>query len=669
LCHRFSKGNLPVHPVHVILFVVAGLRSGPQRIDMRSTWLVGVLGVALLQAGCLEGNTFVDPATLDAALDTSASTDAATASDVVAGSDAAQPDSAATDAIDTDAGDTDTNETDSVSLDGSDASADGSDAAPLDTDLAEPDADLQEIADAGSDAVEPDAGNGSDQDVSLETDLDLADSSGEDTDPAETTNQDAVDAAPDTADVQPADGQDDAANPDTGDPCLTLDCNDFNPCTADSCANGACTYADANVDCPDDGCLTRFCAQGVCSPTGGFLDVGSPCFDKVSGKGGFCTGATAICGECATDGACLSDNPCVDPKCVLGVCKYDTTMQGAPCSDNNPCTVGDSCGSSLAQGTAGCKPGTAKVPGSSCTTTTIDPGLCGNGGQCEADSPTTPFVVFGGAAGCNKPGWTLDSDPTTVWATSPATCNALATLTPPATGAMAMATTAPLTLPTTNGYLQVEWTGACRSLEAVDQGTYSLWVNNGQCRLEVSTDNFQTLVASQVFPASLTSSDPATTKWDMALPLPALSGQTIRLRLVVDALTAFPQAGFGSGGVSLSVSNLAIVLHDSGQNSCQNGSECDDGDACTLDVCNLGACVYPGQPDFPCGGVNYTPDATCLVGSRCSAVGQCQAYYAGLGSECITDLAQLGMCVNNLQEPGQLKCKPELNPKDPQEPF
>jgi hypothetical protein len=323
----------------------------------------------------------------------------------------------------------------------------------------------------------------------------------------------------------------------------------------------------------------------------------------------------------------------------------------------------------LAQGNAGCKSGTAKVPGSSCSTATIDPGLCGNSGQCEVDSPTQTFVVFGGAAGCSKPGWTLDSDPSSVWATSPATCNAAATLTPPATGAIAMATTAALTLPTTNGYLQVEWTGACRSLEAVDQGNYSLWVNNGQCRLEVSTDNFQTLVASQVFPASLTSSDPASVKWDLALPLPALSAQTIRLRLVVDALTAFPQASMGSGGVSLSVSNLAIVLHDSGQNSCQNGSDCDDGDACTLDICNLGACQYPGQPDFPCGGINYTPDATCLVGSRCSAVGQCQAYYAGLGSECVTDLFELGMCANNLQAPGQLKCKPGLNPKDPQEPF
>jgi hypothetical protein len=627
---------------------------------MRGIWQVGLLALGLLQAGCLEGNAFVDPAALDVVPDVAIATDTAGDSDVAVGSDGAEPDIAATDVAGSDevAG-SDAVGPDSDSMDAADtAELPGTDAAVVD------------IADTASDTAAPD-GADTEEPADLDSATEEVDTSNDTTEPADADQPDAepADSANDattTTDTASDAAVDAGADAGGADPCLTLDCNDFNPCTADSCANGACTYADANVDCPDDGCLTRFCSQGVCSPTGGFLDVGSPCFDKVSGKGGFCTGATAICGECATDGACLSDNPCVDPKCVLGVCTYDTTVQGAPCSDNNPCTVGDSCGSALSQGNAGCQPGTAEVPGSSCTTSTIDPGLCGNSGQCEVDSPTEAFVVFGGAVGCNKPAWTLDSDPTTVWATSPATCNALATLTPPATGAMAMATTAPLTLPTTNGYLQVEWTGACRSLEAVDQGNYSLWVNNGQCRLEVSTDNFQTLVASQVFPASLTSSDPATTQWDLALPLPALSAQTIRLRLVVDALTAFPQAGIGSGGVSLSVQNLALVLYDSGQNSCLNSTDCDDGDACTLDVCNLGACQYPGQADFPCGVVNFTPDATCLVGSRCSAVGQCQPYYAGVGSECINENGNLTTCHLDF---GQLKCKAGLNPKDPQEPF
>lgn len=609
--------------------------------------------------GCLEANRFVDP---KAAGDAKASGDSAAGTDAEANADTA-------------AGTDGTGETDAAAE--SDATAESDTAAGTDA-AAETDAIADTDAAAGTDAVaETDALAGTDAVADTEADA------GSDSAVAADSSEADADALPDGsdgADTNTDDAAVDAANPDADDAdaadtggadvdlCVGLDCNDFNPCTNDACQSGKCVYTPANADCPDDGCWVQYCSQGACKPTGGFLDQGAPCFDKASGKGGFCSGPTAICGACATDNQCASDNPCVVPKCQDGVCQYTTLATGLPCSDGDPCTSGDVCGVSLQDGVNGCKPGKALPAGSVCNSTQSGKGLCSPSGACVPPTPGEPFVLFGQSTGCSKPGWSLNADPPSAWVTSPATCSAEAKLGQVGGSAQAEATSGPIALPQTTGRLLLEWQGDCLTIESYDGGGWQTPVTNGTCRLEVSADNFATVAATQQFPSASIAALPGTAAAPMTIDLTAFAGQSVRLRLVADTLQSIPFGSPGSGQLGLWLADLTLALHDANPTACVN-SQCSDGDPCTWEACGPDGCIYQIQPEFPCGSFQYTPDAICQVGGHCNAAGACVTDYATAGAECMTELGDVGFCGVSALQPGGLVCKQSIKPWDPKEPF
>ena len=98
--------------------------------------------------------------------------------------------------------------------------------------------------------------------------------------------------------------------------CITLDCDDSNPCTTDSCtAEVGCMNDPLNgVGCDDgDACTSGdACVAGVCEGTLlSCSDDGDPCTLDV------CDPATGVCGILSAD--------------------------GTPCDDGEPCTTGDQC--------------------------------------------------------------------------------------------------------------------------------------------------------------------------------------------------------------------------------------------------------------------------------------------------------------------------------------
>ncbi len=119
--------------------------------------------------------------------------------------------------------------------------------------------------------------------------------------------------------------------PNCSDPCDTLVCFDNDLCTADTCMDGACEFAD--VICNDnDLCTTDSCDNGLC------IYTPVDCED-----GDLCT--TDYCDD--LDGFCYSDpvntddgDECTTDMCVNG----SVTHVPVACDDGNPCTL-DSCNS------------------------------------------------------------------------------------------------------------------------------------------------------------------------------------------------------------------------------------------------------------------------------------------------------------------------------------
>jgi hypothetical protein len=151
---------------------------------------------------------------------------------------------------------------------------------------------------------------------------------------------------------------------------LQCDCDDNNPCTADSCDDeGDCLYeaVDPGLACDD----------------------GDPCT-----VGGLCDGE----GSCQSAAmACEDPGACGTSSCVDGECAVSLMAEGTSCDDDNNCTESDSC-----------------TVGGECLGDSID---CDDGDPCTIDS-----CQKGGAEGaCLSQGvdelcgpFPLDQDPCTV---------------------------------------------------------------------------------------------------------------------------------------------------------------------------------------------------------------------------------------------------------------
>jgi hypothetical protein len=140
-------------------------------------------------------------------------------------------------------------------------------------------------------------------------------------------------------------------------------CNDFNPCTTDSCDkevgcvhslnslqcndNNACTKNDTcgnglcqgeAVSCDDgNGCTSDACDQEsgcTYAPTAGPCDDGNPCTLNDQCQAGQCKSGDEI--------NCDDDNPCTQDVCINGGCNH-ASLNNVGCDDGNECTSNDAC--------------------------------------------------------------------------------------------------------------------------------------------------------------------------------------------------------------------------------------------------------------------------------------------------------------------------------------
>ncbi|MCC7541977.1 MAG: hypothetical protein IT379_37500 [Deltaproteobacteria bacterium] len=140
-----------------------------------------------------------------------------------------------------------------------------------------------------------------------------------------------------------------------------LDCDDFNPCTEDSCTDGGCvtrSVGDGTTCGAADACSTAAtCLAGVCTPgmTLACFDAG-PCIqetcDPVVGCGvplpagaacddGDDCSAVSMCdgdGNCVATAGCLADmDPCTVEACIMGTCATMPAANGTTCAGGQCC--------------------------------------------------------------------------------------------------------------------------------------------------------------------------------------------------------------------------------------------------------------------------------------------------------------------------------------------
>jgi len=210
-------------------------------------------------------------------------------------------------------------------------------------------------------------------------------------------------------------------------------CDDDNPCTDDTFVDGACrnTLHVDGTPCDDENACTTAtlclggacvgqavicddatdCTVDACSPQTGCVyeplvercDDEDPCTDDVCTSGDGCTnppkdpGALCHFGGCEEIGLCLN-----------GACVMHDVPNGFPCSDDDNCTVGDSCQEGV------CAPGPAAESGPEEPRVLVDglvpTTLCGEGGPC-IDLALEPMRVLAAHQ-------RIDGDVQVVWRTA-----------------------------------------------------------------------------------------------------------------------------------------------------------------------------------------------------------------------------------------------------------
>ncbi|MEZ4267514.1 MAG: choice-of-anchor U domain-containing protein [Myxococcota bacterium] len=188
--------------------------------------------------------------------------------------------------------------------------------------------------------------------------------------------------------------------------CCTAasDCDDGNPCTADSCDTdtGDCVYdavgdgapcdADKSVCTVDDACVAGICEAGEAAD----CDDGEVCTSDSCQAASGCVNSP-VAGCCEADLDCDEDaDPCTRAACetATGVCGQQPVADGAACdADGSVCTEGDACvaGVCTAGGALACD------DGSECTSETCDdalgcvvtalPSCCESDADCPSVAP------------------------------------------------------------------------------------------------------------------------------------------------------------------------------------------------------------------------------------------------------------------------------------------
>ena len=147
-----------------------------------------------------------------------------------------------------------------------------------------------------------------------------------------------------------------------------VECDDFNPCTDDTCNDtGGCVFAPNQGMCDDgDACTVGDqCSDGECAGYGVDCDCQEDSDCEALEDGDLCNG-TLHCNKDSFPYACDvipdsevdcpapegNDAPCLTPVCdpLDGKCSLAAANDGALCDDGDKCTVGDLCNGGLCQG-------------------------------------------------------------------------------------------------------------------------------------------------------------------------------------------------------------------------------------------------------------------------------------------------------------------------------
>ncbi len=191
--------------------------------------------------------------------------------------------------------------------------------------------------------------------------------------------------------------QDDSCQAGACVPGKVLSCDDGNACTSDACdkVTGCQNPPVADATPCDDGNVCNVgdrCVAGACKPTGGLdCDDQNPCTADSCDAQGKCVHAPLTDGSaCTDDNGCTVDDACQSGACVAGagkVCTPPECQQGAACDpgtgqcvftnvpDGTPCAAG-SCVSGSCESGAGGSAGSSGAGGES--------GAAGEAGQSGA---------------------------------------------------------------------------------------------------------------------------------------------------------------------------------------------------------------------------------------------------------------------------------------------
>jgi hypothetical protein len=166
-------------------------------------------------------------------------------------------------------------------------------------------------------------------------------------------------------------------------------------CSFDQCLDGACETT--NKDCDDaNPCTADTCEMGLCehAPMGGDCDDGDVCTIDDACSGGICTGEPSPECECISpadcpplEGKCQGAYSCVDSKCVIDPASIvDCTAVAGPCAAGECIPETGECRIlPLEDGTA------CEIEGELC------PGMCSEGACGSSGAPATEVDCDDGA--------------------------------------------------------------------------------------------------------------------------------------------------------------------------------------------------------------------------------------------------------------------------------
>ncbi len=412
--------------------------------------------------------------------------------------------------------------------------------------------------------------------------------------------------------------------------------DDGNACTDNVCQGGACvTVNDDSNSCTDgNACTTDVCLAGVCSSSSDGCPADTGCQTFV------CNPANGICeAQSINEGlACdADDNPCTDNVCLSGACTVVNDDTNA-CSDSDACTT-DACVSGACVGTAITCPSDTDCQTFVCNGAS---GLClpqpkNEGLSCTDDGNacTDNVCTFGVCTAVNdNTNVCSDGINCTTDACVGGSCIATPNICPDATDCQTFACN--------------EATGLCVASSS-NEGL-SCTEDANPC-----TDNVcQAGICEAVNDDSNTCTDGNACTNDACVS-GVCSSSSVTCPAATDCQTFTCNAANGQCEAQSSNEGLACSDdgNQCTDNVCQMGvciavndntNACTDNNLCTTDACMGGACM---NTPVSC------PDATSCQSFACDvADGQCKAQSTNEGLECTSDgnpctdnTCQAGACV------------------------